>query len=205
MQRRHILQFAAAFASGGLLSQSAAPGLAQQATPAMSSSEDVDGTADHHARELIDRLAAISPLALLEALETSEVTEPALIDFAPSGSTVEPAAWSDPSDTDLEHALGGVLLATDNQGINNPDSVFIGGYIVFETPGIAYDQLMRSLGDDPNYPSMTAAGTKVWLIEDLDGDVGVMRLGNVIAIATDGQLWSRGVMLHLDTVARSLV
>ncbi len=201
MHRRTFLTLAA-IGTGGVLASPALPTTAHQATPDPVPADFADSPPDTRARELISLLATIDPLTLLEALETAAVNEPLLIDPDAPDVSVTAVPWSDPGDTDLEHALGGVMLTTDNHGINNPDTVFIGGYIVFESAEIAYDQLNRDLGDDPNYPSTTAAGTKVWLVDD--AGLGVMRLANVIAIATAGQRWSEGVVLHLDTVARSL-
>lgn len=165
-----------------------------------------DEPIDPRARELVARLAGLSPLAVLEALEDGEVTEPALTD--PGGAAVTARSWNDPLDTDLEHALGGVLIVASDHSLNSPEFVTIGAYIVFESPEIAYAVLSRQLEEMEDAGSMTIAGTKAWLNSSNGTQLAILRRGYVLVIAelsmTDpGAV--EGLVDHLDRQTRTLV
>lgn len=167
---------------------------------------------DTRARELVARLHDLSPLVVLEALETADVSEPILLDVA--GDDIPIALpWYDMSDMDLEHALGGVVIAANGASLSSQDLAMLGNYIVLESAEIAYDKLMRQMEElQASMLSTTAAGTMVWIIDEEDMQIGVMRLGNVLVSAITNVLTDdmyvnvpEGMIMHLDTVTRAMV
>lgn len=67
---------------------------------------------------LIDRVNAVAPDILLEALLTTPVTTPLVPRDTPD---VDPVPWEDESDTDLDGAVGGVLFQTGWDVNDNPE------------------------------------------------------------------------------------
>jgi len=210
MHRRQLLQATTLFAASLALTGTTGTVLARQtpeATP--HASEDTeDEPVDPRARELVTRLAGLSPLAVLEALETGEVTERALTD---GGAQVMPRPWNDPLDTDLEHALGGVLIVASDHPVNSPDLVTIGAYIVFESSEIAYSVLawqLAEMDETENVGSMSVAGTKAWVNVSDGVQLAVMRLGYVLVIAGDVTTnadVAEGMVDHLDRQTQSMM
>ncbi len=143
---------------------------------------------------------------MLEALEAGEVTEPALTDAGGTPVTARP--WNDPLDTDLEHALGGVLIVASDHPLNSPELVTIGAYIVFESPEIAYALLTRQLEKMEDAGSMTVAGTKAWLNSSDGIQLAILRLGYVLIIAeilmTEPGA-AEGLVDHLDRRTQTLL
>lgn len=207
MNRRRFLQASAVSAMTVFPGHTAHARFAQTpvASPEFTSPEE--GPLDSRARDLIDRLQGTSALAVLEVLGTAEVIEPLLLDTA-GGEAPTARPWHDTSDTDLEHALGGVLIVTNDEGTNSPELGMLGGYIVFESAHIAYDQLMHQMeGLEMSMRSTSAAGAKVWIIDESDMQLGVMRLGNVFIMGdlTKGHQVMEGLVMHLDAVTREIV
>jgi hypothetical protein len=66
---------------------------------------------------LIDRVSAVAPEALLEALLTVPVTTPLLPRDTPPA---EPVPWEDSSDIDLIGTVGGVIFETGRDAVDNP-------------------------------------------------------------------------------------
>lgn len=66
---------------------------------------------------VIDRVTAIAPEAMLEALLSTPVTTPLVPRDTPE---VEPVPWEDESDSDLDGAVGGVLFQTGFDDDDNP-------------------------------------------------------------------------------------
>jgi hypothetical protein len=102
MHRRHLLHAAAIVAAPITITTARA----QVATPAP------DGTAG-----LVERVTAIDPDTLLEALLATPVTTPLVPRDTPE---VEPVPWEDESDSDLAGAVGGVLFQTGFDANDNP-------------------------------------------------------------------------------------
>lgn len=208
MHRRDLLRTSALFAASLPLAHPIDSALSPQtpdATPWVSHDVE-DEPVDPRARELVARLAGLSPLAVLEALEAGEVTEPALTDTGGAPVTARP--WNDPLDTDLEHALGGVLIVASDHPLNSPELVTIGAYIVFESPEIAYAVLSRQLEKMENAGSMTVAGTKAWLNSSDGMQLAIMRLGYVLVIAEISMTESgaaEGLVDHLDRQTQALM
>lgn len=175
MHRRHLLQGSALFAASLSLALPINIVLARQTPKASPAAPrgDADQPVDPQARELVARLAGLSPLAVLEALETSAVTEPVLTDTGGAPAMTRP--WNDPLDTDLEHALGGVLIVASDDPLNSPELVTLGAYIVFESPEIAFTILSRQLAEMENSASMSVAGTKAWLAASDGTQLAIMR------------------------------
>ncbi|MBA2635444.1 MAG: hypothetical protein H0U83_01945 [Sphingomonas sp.] len=207
MNRRHLLRASALFAASYSLAHPIDVALARQtpeATP--HAPQDLeDQPVDSRARELVARLAELSPLAVLEALESGEVTEPALTGAA---AAVTARPWNDPLDTDLEHALGGVLIVASDHPLNSPELVTLGAYIVFESPEIAYMVLSRQLEEMEDAGSMTVAGTKAWLNSSDGIQLAIMRLGYVLVIAEISMTEpgaAEGLVDHLDSVTGAML
>lgn len=205
MHRRHFFQASAIL---GLLPLHGRHAAAQDiATPAPSPEFTDPGgmPLDTRARELIDQLSRIPALSLLEALETGEVTDSDLTEAA-TGNTPHPLPWNDPMDTDLDHALGGVLIAANDAPLNSPDLEILGAYIVFETAEIAYNELIRRMDEFASNMSTSVAGIKMWIVEEEGMQLGITRLANVLLIANLAVAANtgEGLVLHLDAVARSL-
>lgn len=206
MHRRRLLQ--AASASAFLIAGTTRMTMAAQtpvASPVLMPPEHEP--LDPRGRQLIARLHELSPLAVLEALETAEVVEPILLDAAGDDAPTA-LPWHDTSDTDLEHALGGVVVATNAESINSPHLTMLGGYIVYESAEIAYHQLMTRMEElEASMTSTSAAGAKVWIIDEEDYSIGLMRLANVFVIADvsgfRGDI-AEGLVMHLDTVTREI-
>jgi hypothetical protein len=118
-------------------------------------------------------------------------------------------SWHDPSNTDPEHALCGVMITTTDELVNSPELAALGGYIVFESAEIAYDQLIRQMdGLQASMMSTSVAGAKVWIINEEDVQLGVMRLANVFIMAyipNHSVEVMEGIAMHLDTVTRAMV
>lgn len=211
MRRRRLLQ---ASAASSLMMLSGKHGYALAAQTPVASPEHLqpeDEPLDTRARELIDRLGQLRPLAVLEALETAEVTDPILLDAAGS-ATPTPKIWNDMGDTDLRHSLGGVLVVTNDETLNSPELAALGAYIVYESAEIAFADLQTMLEELDSGFSTTTAGTMVWLTDVEDMQLGVMRLGNVLvsamtSIGTADMYLNvpEGMVMHLDAVTRSLM
>ena len=156
---------------------------------------------------VLPRVAVLKPSLRLVDTETGEVTERALTD---GGAQVMPRPWNDPLDTDLEHALGGVLIVASDHPVNSPDLVTIGAYIVFESSDIAYSVLARQLAEmdeTENVGSMSVAGTKAWVNVSDGVQLAVMRLGYVLVIAgevTTEPGMAEGLVDHLDGITQGL-
>lgn len=205
MDRRSLLQSTVLAATaitiprGGMAMQSS------DATPRSHSPED--RPVDTRARDLVARLHGLSPLDVLEALETAEVADQALTEAA-ADAPVTALPWNDPLDTDLENALGGVLIIAGDDPVNSPDLVMLGAYIVFESVEIAYDQFMRQIkGLEQSGTSISVAGTKVWILDDQERQTAVTRLAYVWIMADvtgmQGNV-AEGVVKHLDAVTRAI-
>ncbi len=201
------MQTSAFVAASLALSQTGGTVLARQ-TPAATPralEESEDEPIDSRARELVARLAELSPLAVLEALEGGEVSELALTDAG--GPQVMARLWNDPLDTDLEHALGGVLIVASDHPVNSPDLVTIGAYIVYESPEIAYAVLSRQLEAMEDAGSMTVAATNGWRVSSDGTQLAIMRLGYVLVIAgevTTEPGMAEGLVDHLDGITQGL-
>lgn len=206
MNRRALFQGFGASATALMLFPSARAAQTPAASPAHQSPEDEP--VDTRARELVARLHDLRPLAVLEALEMAPVSEPILLDAA-EGAAPSPLAWNDPGDTDLENALGGVLIVTNDAPLNSPDLETLGGYIVFESAEIAYDQFARQFeGAEASMMSTSVAGTKAWIVQSDDMQLAVLRLGYVLMMAkmsdAPGNV-AEGIIMHLDAVTRGMM
>ncbi len=202
MNRRHLIQASTTVGLTPIMRHTSALDVASPAASPEVSPAD-DDVVDTRARQLVDQLDRIPPLTLLEALETARITDPLLKEAAPEA---EPRPWNDPSDTDLDHALGGVLIVANDEPINSPDLDSLGAFIVFESAGIAYHELMRRMEHIDSGMSTSVAGIKMWVVQADDMQLGMTRLGNVLVIATmsgPGNV-PEGMIMHLDAVARSL-
>jgi hypothetical protein len=165
-----------------------------------------DQPVDTRARELVNRLHGLAPLAVLEALETAEVTGEDLKSEG-AGATVKPKPWNDPGDTDLEHALGGVLIVASDNPVNSPDLNMLGAYIVFESAEIAFAVLMRELEETGDHGSTIVAGTKAWMASTDDRSLAIMRFSYVVAITRvppDAPGVIEGMIDHLDAVTAGI-
>lgn len=204
MHRRHLIQGSAFFAASLGPARPLVTALARQGPEASpyAPHEDVDQPVDPQARELVARLAGLSPLEVLEALETGEITEPVLTDTGGAPATARP--WNDPLDTDLEHALGGVLIVTSDDPLNSPELATIGAYIVFESPEIAFTILSRQLAEKEDAGSTSVAGTKAWLATSDGTQLAIMRLGYVLVIATTEPGVAEGLVEHLAALMASI-
>lgn len=208
MHRRQLFRASALFAASLALPGTVGTMLARQ-TPAATprAPQDLeDEPIDPRARNLVARLAELSPLAVLQALEEGEVTEAALTDAG--GEDVLARPWNDPLDTDLEHALGGVLVVASDHPVNSPDLVTIGAYIVYESPEIAFAILSRQLETLEDAGSMTVAGTKGWRVSSDGTQLTIMRLGYVLVVAGDvttDQNVAVGLVDHLDRLTQTLL
>lgn len=207
MHRRHLLRTSTLLASSLSLALPIDAVLARQTPEASPAPRDMpeDQPVDPRARQLVARLAGLPPLAMLEALETGEVTEPGLTGAADGPVSARP--WNDPLDTDLEHALGGVLVVASDDPVNSPELVTLGAYIVFESPEIAYLMLSRQLEELGNSASMSVAGTKAWLASADDGQLAIMRLNYVLVIAGESMTApgvAGGLVEHLDALTQAM-
>lgn len=205
MNRRSLLKGTGAAAAMLALHRSAHAAQYSIAPPVSHAPEDQP--VDKRARELVSRLHDLSPLAVLDALESGEVREP-FLHAAAHGASPHALPWNDPLDTDLEHALVGVLIATNEEPRNSPDLQTLGGYIVFESPEIAYDQFVRHFnGAESSMMSMSVAGTKAWILLGDGMQLAVMRLGYVLIMAETSDMYgntAEGIIMHLDTITRGL-
>lgn len=203
MNRRQLIQSSAIVSAATLLPTTRL--LAAQ-TPEASPQYPEDGPVDIRSRELVDRLATIRPLALLEALESAQVSDPAL-NAGGNGAPVTARPWNDPSDTDLDHALGGVLIVASDDPINSPDLAMLGAYIVYESAEIAFHILTGMLAEIGDQGSMTIAGTKAWKLTSEAVSLSVMRFGYVIVIAGEPEAATNrpeGMVNHLIEVSESM-
>lgn len=153
------------------------------ATPSASPTEhDIEREQDTTHRDLVRTLEQISPVTLLEALETAVVTDETLLVIGGEDTTSVP--WIDFGDTDLYSSLGGVGITTGSDALSDPDTQMVGGYIVYESAKIAYHELIRKLGDLYDNPSMTmsTAGTNFFVLESDDFQIGVGRVGYVLLL-----------------------
>lgn len=166
-------------------------------TPVTSSDPDA---VDLRAREIVAMLENVSPVALLEALETSTV--------AGTDPTLAAIPWQDFGDTDLYSSLGGVIIAQEGANLNSSETEDFGGYIVYESAEIVYHELIHKLGDAFDSPSMTNSmgGTNFWVMESGDMQIAVGRIGYVILLSLQNDDGTQKVDLinHLHTVATSL-
>ena len=183
-----------------------------QATP--EASPAVGGT-------LADRVAARDPEALLERLRTAPVETPLL---PAAASEVVATSWDDPSDTDLQNALGGASLVTDDM-----EQSAVGHYIVFADTLIARGYFL--FARDASGDGLTATPARIdgfdgVTVVDEASDAGyavtVVQVANVVVIGgweqdsptmrdvapgmTTGARWSvvnaLALIDHLDAVTR---
>lgn len=170
MNRRHLVL--ATLAAGST------PLLAAAQTPLASPTHDESTPSDTRALDLVELLQAISPVELVRALQTTPVDNSALGD-----THVVP--WTDFGDTDLYNSLGGAVVLGDDSEMNDPDATMHGGYIVYESPEIAYLEFVRKLGSAYDIPSttMSIAGTTVWELGNDTMRIGVARIGYVMLLA----------------------
>lgn len=178
-----------------------------EATPEGENARENDSV-DSRTRDLTRILQSVSPVALLESLEKSPVTNEQLIQ-AGAGSDPVSIPWADYGDTDLYSSLGGVIIAAGDTYLHDPDTEMLGGYIVYESADIAYHEFTRKLGDWYNNPSMTSAvaGTNVWVMESDEISIGTWRIGNVMMMALLGDFEGdivEGIIGHLGDVATAL-
>jgi hypothetical protein len=134
MHRRRFLRTAAIAGATGALALDHAG--ARQATPASPTSILVDGF-------LAGRVAQVRPQDLYAALVETPVTTP----LFPAGTPpVEPVAWEDPSDADLDGVVGGVVF---NTGFDDNDNYLgVGTAIVHPDPESAveaFEQVVPTL------------------------------------------------------------
>jgi len=204
MNRRRLLQGASGLWVGHLgARRSAIAAQTPAATPEFLPPDEAP--LDTRARELVDRLRDLPPGALLDALLAAEVSDPLL--EAAGDATPTTVSWHDTSDFDLEHALGGVLIVTNDASVNSPELSILGNFIVYESAEIAYDQLMRQ--EDKLHASgmsISVAGGKVWITGEGEEQIGLMRIGNVFVVGdmTRGSGVMEGMVMHLDMVARMM-
>lgn len=191
MNRRQML------AAGALLPLATkASATAQQATPTTGQpdTETID------ARLVSSLVQQVTPYDLLMALESSPVETSVLIE-ANNGTTPAALPWSDFSDTDLINSLGGVIIVQDPE---DEDSI-VGGYIVYDSPEIAYLELVRKLGSNYDDPSATRPvnGTAVWALGSPELPVAVGRVGNVMILGlfSEQSETMSGIIIHLGEVA----
>lgn len=155
---------------------------------------------DLRAREIVTMLENVSPVTLLEALETSPVTG--------SEPTLASIPWQDFGDTDLYNSLGGVIISQEGADLNSGESEIYGGYIVYESAEIAYHELIHKLGDVYDTPDMTQTlgGTNHWVLETDGMQVSVGRIGYVILIGMFSTESAPPVDLvgHLHSVAATI-
>jgi|GEM_PF-3697476 len=204
MNRRQLVRTSAIISAATLIP---ATRLFAAQTPEASPQYPEDGPVDTRSRELVDRLTTIRPLALLEALETASVSDPAL-NAGGNGEPVTSRPWNDPADTDLDHALGGVLIVASDDPINSPDLVMLGAYIVYESADIAFQVLTGMLEEIGDQGSMTIAGTKAWRLTSDALSLSIMRFGYVIVIAGEPDVPANlpeGMVDHLIEVASGMV
>lgn len=168
-----------------------------------------DQSIDPRTRDLTRVLQSISPVSLIESLERAQVNSETLIAAA---GAVEPVStpWADYSDTDLLSSLGGVILASGDTSLYDPDAQTLGGYIVYESAEIAYHEFTRKLGNTYDNPSITSAvaGTNVWMIESDNLQIGTWRIGYVMMMAMISEMQYSvvdGIIEHLAEVADSVV
>lgn len=158
------------------------------------------GAVDLRAREIVAMLEHVSPVALLEALETSPVSGPS--------EALAAIPWQDFGDTDLYNSLGGVIISHQGADLNNGETEIYGGYIVYESAEIAYHELIHKLGDAHDAPSMTTTmgGTNHWVLESNDVQISVGRIGCVILLGLFNAEQNETIDLvgHLHMVAASL-
>lgn len=196
MNRRVLI--GSGIASATLLSRAFAQ--TPQATPVVESP-------DLRAREIVNMLESIRPLALLEALETATIANPDLLEAA-GGAMPTAMPWQDFSDTDLNNSLGGVFITKDGAPLDSPDTELIGGYIVYESAEIAYHEVIRKLGpaygDSVNTRSF--GGTNHWILGSDELEISVGRIGYVMLMGLFSQypLSPEGLIGHLHDVAVSL-
>lgn len=185
------------------LAAGAAPLLAVAQTPLASPTHDESTAVDTRARDITALLGTISPVELVEALQTTPVDQDAFAD-----AQVTP--WVDFGDSDLYSSLGGAVILSGSGGINNPESALLGGYIVYESAEIAYQEFIRKLGSAYDIPSTTTsvAGTTVWELGNDTMRVGVTRIGYVMLLADmterGGSAAMEALVDHLAFVAARL-
>lgn len=185
----------------------ATPSLTAAQTPVASPTEigPEDSPVDPIARELTDTMLDIRPLDLLEALETSDVTNQHLLDSA-GDAEVSARPWADYGDTDLHHSLGGVALTLDDRSLHDVENESLGGFIVFESAEIAYAEFVRRMAPIDSGMSTVAGGVNIWLVESDDIQIGVTRIGFVMIMAIlnhNGDVMT-GMIEHLNEVAATV-
>ena len=210
MNRRHLVPSAFLTGIAAMLPLASVVTTRAQQSPEASPQafpDDADQPVDPRARQLVARLSQLSPLAVLEALEQGDVTEPGLTS-AGGGVSVTARPWNDPLDTDLEHALGGVLIVASDHPVHSPDLVTLGAFIVFESAVIAYDHFTGQLDASENVASMTVGGTKAWIAESDGMQLALIRLGYVLLIARESLSSggvAKGLVIHLDELTQPMI
>lgn len=167
-----------------------------------------DDPVDSTTRDLTDALLDIRPLALLEALEVAEVTNPILAESA-GERPIASRPWADYGDTDLHHSLGGVALTLNDLSLHDTEAEMLGAYIVYESAEIAYQELLRKLGPLADTPeiTMSSAGVNVWVISSDDVWLGITRVGYIQMMGLmkePGDPIMSGMIEHLAEVAASV-
>lgn len=152
--------------------------LAAAQTPFASPTHDESTAADSRTLDLLGLLNTISPVELVRALQTTPVD----IDDLEDGRIVP---WVDFGDTDLYSSLGGAVILGGDTETNDPEAVMVGGYIVYESSEIAYQEFIRKLGPAYDIPSTTVsiAGTTVWELGNDTMRTAVARIGYVMLLA----------------------
>lgn len=162
---------------------------------------------DLRAREIVGMLESVSPLDLLEALETAAVLDPDLTEAA-NGTVPTPMPWQDFGDNDLNNSLGGVFITKDGADLSSPDAELIGGYIIYESAEIAYHEVIRKLGSvyDESTNTRSVGGTNHWMIGSDDLEISVGRIGYVMLMGLYSEYpgSTAGLIGHLHNVAESL-
>lgn len=201
MHRRRLI------ATGIALSASATMLSRASAQTPVGTPEITDEAVDMTTRDLVSAMYDLHPTDLLTALESADVTTDQLLAVT-DGQPLTSRPWADYSDTDLYNSLGGVALTLDERSLHDPNAEMLGAYIVYESPDIAYQELVRKLadmGDLMNNPSMTqsTSGVNVWILESDGLQIGTTRIGYVHVMGLLGRPDDvmGGMINHLAEVA----
>lgn len=115
---------------------------------------------------LEDALLAIEPDDLFSRLVDSKVTTSL---FPSDTGTIDVREWDDASDSDLENAVGGVLMQTDTD--QNENFIGPGVYIIMRNPNNAAELLETARVDRTTVEPIAIAGFPGFAIVDTN-DVG---------------------------------
>lgn len=167
---------------------------------------------------LEDALLAIEPDELLTRLVDSEVTTSL---FPSDTGPIDVREWDDTSDSDLENAVGGVLMQTGTD--QNENFIGPGVYIIMHNVDDAAERLERVRTDRSTVKPITVAGFAGFVIiatndvgegEVASNVVTLLQVGYLLISASaegpaDGSTESRsaanaiGMLDHLRTVVES--